>query len=751
MLMMILSLTGVSAIDLTQCHSGLSGENTINNKGSNVAIDLQLPDASSTLVSSQLRGCKESLSTGLASHHLDNNGSLTQSSGLENNNKTDIQHNLNNNSMEKSTSDDTTARDSQQEQQSTSTTTTVVTSAAVSPVSEPKLETSEPKETSASGGAVPKMTQSKKTVSRGRFASHSAGDHNRHAMHQHRSSTGTVGAGIGSRQPDFPLRMVVNTDMVGAIIGKSGGTIKDITRESKARVDVLRKDNSGAVDKVICIFGSPDHCSKACLKIMQVVQQEALHLEKNPSDFPLRILAHNSLIGRIIGKSGATIKKIMETTETRITVSANIFDSSNMTLPERVITITGNSIEAACAAEEQISSKLRSCYENEYALASMIPPVMPGFPPTVHSGMHGMLPPHQQSGREGRSGHPSFGGPFYGHLNAAAALLHNPSAFAAFGSHHHSHHPGPLSPSSIGPPLHDTTKVSVNIYVPAYAVGGIIGPKGTTIREIIQMTGANVKVPQLKGPQTGDVYPGSGERKVTVVGSQEAQWRAQFHIFKRVLVDSVSPNIPIESTLRVEMMVPSSQVGRIIGKNGQTVRELQRLTHAQIKLPEPSEEGSSTASTSPDAETPVSITGDFYSAWVSHACFAISFKTSHFHSSQQSAQRQIRALVMRGQTPGSMEFPHHYHQPHVSPVTSRASVKSSLKARDKQKDQRKKSPEAPASPSKEDSETKDTLSDDSTRQESSPSTDPSISSSPSVDKELPPPLESSGDHEKDSS
>ena len=38
--------------------------------------------------------------------------------------------------------------------------------------------------------------------------------------------------------------------------------------------------------------------------------------------------------------------------------------------------------------------------------------------------------------------------------------------------------------------------------------------------------------------------------------------------------------------LNVEMFVPSSHVGRIIGKGGANVRELQRLTGVMIKLPD---------------------------------------------------------------------------------------------------------------------------------------------------------------------
>lgn len=39
---------------------------------------------------------------------------------------------------------------------------------------------------------------------------------------------------------DIPLRMLVPSEMVGAIIGKSGATIKQITQQSRARVDVHR-------------------------------------------------------------------------------------------------------------------------------------------------------------------------------------------------------------------------------------------------------------------------------------------------------------------------------------------------------------------------------------------------------------------------------------------------------------------------------------------------------------------------------
>lgn len=43
-------------------------------------------------------------------------------------------------------------------------------------------------------------------------------------------------AGLGAaRQTDFPLRILVQSDMVGAIIGRQGSTIRQITQQTRAR------------------------------------------------------------------------------------------------------------------------------------------------------------------------------------------------------------------------------------------------------------------------------------------------------------------------------------------------------------------------------------------------------------------------------------------------------------------------------------------------------------------------------------
>ena len=178
-------------------------------------------------------------------------------------------------------------------------------------------------------------------------------------MNDKGSPTNGAPKGAPGRLIDFPLRVLVQSEMVGAIIGRSGQTIKQITQQSRARVDVHRKENVGSIEKAITIYGQPENCTAACLQIMKVMQEEAKNTGK-PEDMALKLLAHNNLVGRIIGKQGATIKRIMDDTDTKIAVSS-ISEISTFNM-ERIITVKGE-IENMSKAEAEISSKLRAAYE----------------------------------------------------------------------------------------------------------------------------------------------------------------------------------------------------------------------------------------------------------------------------------------------------------------------------------------------------------------------------------------------------
>lgn len=69
------------------------------------------------------------------------------------------------------------------------------------------------------------------------------------------------------------------------------------------------------------------------------------------------------------------------------------------------------------------------------------------------------------------------------------------------------------------------TQETTYLYIPNNAVGAIIGTKGSHIRNIIRFSGASVKIAPLDTDKPQDTQT---ERKVTIVGSPESQWKVIF-------------------------------------------------------------------------------------------------------------------------------------------------------------------------------------------------------------------------------
>jgi transcription antitermination factor NusA-like protein len=121
---------------------------------------------------------------------------------------------------------------------------------------------------------------------------------------------------------------------------------------------------------------------------------------------------------------------------------------------------------------------------------------------------------------------------------------------------------------------------TVYLYIPNVAVGAIIGTKGSFIKNIIKLSGASVKITPLSTEESKNAV----ERQVVIIGTPESQWKAQYYIYEKIRQERFATDDNVK--LRAEIQVPSAIVGRIIGKSGKNVRELQRTTGATIKLPE---------------------------------------------------------------------------------------------------------------------------------------------------------------------
>jgi RNA recognition motif-containing protein len=387
----------------------------------------------------------------------------------------------------------------------------------------------------------------------------------------------------------FPVRMLVPSEMVGAIIGKGGKTIKQTTAETKARIDIHRHENPGSGEKAVTFFGNPEDCSAACKKVREIMSQEGSHKGSLP---PLKMLAHDALVGRLIGKGGSSLKHIMQESGSTITISP--LHELTVCNPERTITIKGT-LEQEYKAEALITAKLRTAYEQHMQSIQNQQQMFPGI---NHMAMFSGAGEHNPGGYQNQG----MGGPLPG--------LYYPNQ-RGYRDVRAQDYPRDAS---------ETTY----LYVPNESVGAIIGVKGDIIKSMCQTANASIRI----APADDQIAPreneGSTERKVTIIGSPESQWKAQLRLFEKVCGQGHFETK--EDHLRCEIAVPSKLVGRIIGKKGTKVREMQRTTFARIEVPRANKEDEEgDQSPDDDSEVMVKMYGNFFSL--------------------QAAQRRLRKLI----------------------------------------------------------------------------------------------------------
>ena len=155
--------------------------------------------------------------------------------------------------------------------------------------------------------------------------------------------------------------------------------------------------------------------------------------------------------------------------------------------------------------------------------------------------------------------------------------------------------PAPERASSHQPALRDGED-SMQIMVPDRTVGLIIGRGGETIRDLQERSGCHVNI-------VGEQKSVNGLRPVNLIGSREAAARAKDLIME--IVESDSKGTPKDRVpaarepgrdagygggggggdkINDTILVPSEAVGMIIGKGGETIKEMQSSTGCKINV-----------------------------------------------------------------------------------------------------------------------------------------------------------------------
>jgi far upstream element-binding protein len=143
------------------------------------------------------------------------------------------------------------------------------------------------------------------------------------------------------------------------------------------------------------------------------------------------------------------------------------------------------------------------------------------------------------------------------------------------------------------PPLPKEGEESSQIMVPDRTVGLIIGRHGETIRDLQERSGCHINI-------VSENKSVNGLRPVNLIGPPAAARHAKELILEIVESDSRNGNNPAAGRaprgesfgggggggekINDSIYVPSDAVGMIIGKGGETIREMQNMTGCKINV-----------------------------------------------------------------------------------------------------------------------------------------------------------------------
>ncbi|XP_018782652.1 PREDICTED: heterogeneous nuclear ribonucleoprotein K isoform X3 [Bactrocera latifrons] len=145
-----------------------------------------------------------------------------------------------------------------------------------------------------------------------------------------------------SRRNDDQIRILIPSNIAGAVIGKGGQHIQKMRTQYKATVSV---DDSQGPERTILISSDLE-------ATLQIVTEMLKYFEERDDEVDVRLLIHQSLAGCIIGKGGQKIKEIRDKIGCRILkVFSNVAPQST----DRVVQTVGKQSQVIEAIREVIT------------------------------------------------------------------------------------------------------------------------------------------------------------------------------------------------------------------------------------------------------------------------------------------------------------------------------------------------------------------------------------------------------------
>ncbi|XP_061591926.1 poly(rC)-binding protein 4-like [Cololabis saira] len=336
------------------------------------------------------------------------------------------------------------------------------------------------------------------------------------ACHSHNTMNCEQEFGEGGLGVTLTLRLLMHGKEVGSIIGKKGETVKRIREESSARVNI---SEGSCPERIITITGSTDSVFRAFTMITYKLEEDLIALVANGTisskpPVTLRLVIPASQCGSLIGKGGAKIKEIRESTGAQIQVAGDLLPNST----ERGVTISGTQdsviqcVKLICTVILESPPKGATIpYRPSPSPAALLIAgnqvyEAPEFAPhPLYSVIQGGLDLQQAYTLQNQ----------YGIPHSELAKLHQLSVQQGLS-------PMAQPASTIMPGMDSNSQTSQELLIPNDLIGSIIGRQGTKINEIRQVSGAQIKI--------GSQLDGTSDRHVTITGTPVSINLAQYLI-----------------------------------------------------------------------------------------------------------------------------------------------------------------------------------------------------------------------------
>lgn len=332
---------------------------------------------------------------------------------------------------------------------------------------------------------------------------------------------------------DVSLRILVPASRTGSIIGKGGEYIQGLRQSTGAKIKIANT-MPGCDERAVHIT-SPDSeelfpAQQALLALLERIFADEVDEEGGEAKVMVRLLVDNSQVGPLLGKGGSVINEMRGQSGAQIRVIQGATDLPIFRGPTDQLVQVSGEFEKVKVALELVSQRL---LEN---------------PPRLRPGM---VPP----------------GTYPRPLGSMAMLFPIPSGLTG------------IIQASAGVLLgfNGLVEAQYRMFVPDTKIGCIIGKGGDVIRQIREETKARVIVfNQVERCESRVVMCRSMDEAPSLIcAAQEALCRC---LYTLILEEDRAQG----GQHTVRMLVPSCQIGAVLGKKGTVIKQIQVETGAKL-------------------------------------------------------------------------------------------------------------------------------------------------------------------------